>query len=255
MKYHYLYRTDKGCVRVSNQDSFIVKSIKVGDKMALLAAVCDGVGGLECGDKTSRKAVELLGKWADYELVQILSQTDYAELMPRRFGQMIQAVNKEIYYENLSLGRLSGTTLTAIVIYGSYYIMGHVGDSRIYKIDDAVHQLTTDHSWISQEVAAGRITQEEAEHDLRRNVILQCIGVDAEVCPELKSGTIVADCLFVLCTDGFWHQLKKEEWMKYFSRQKNSQTGLEQNLKYLFELVKKRGEEDNLTAVVIGVDV
>ena len=242
-------------MRASNQDSFIVKNVKIGEQSALLAAVCDGVGGLACGDETSRKAAELLGKWADYELIQILSQEDFEELLLRRFAQLIREINKEIYYENLKMGIASGTTLTAILLWENCYMTGHVGDSRIYKVDESVHQITTDHSWISREMAAGRITPEEAEKDIRKNIILQCIGAEAEIDPELKMGEIDRNCTFILCTDGFWHQIKKEEWELYFSPLENDQRKLEKNLGYLFESVQSRGEKDNITAVVITVSV
>lgn len=250
MKFIYSCRTDKGPVRPSNQDSLIVKTVNHGTKKALLAAVCDGVGGMKHGGLASRRAAELLGAWGDYELPRILEQKQPEEILRYRFRQQIQDINQEIYYSGLS----GGTTLTALILWNYQYLVGHVGDSRIYAIDSSVHQITSDDSWVAKEVAAGRMTREEARVHTGRNMILKCIGAGEDVIPQIKEGRISGNTVFLLCTDGFWHHIEDDEWLKYFAPVRIVREGiLGENLFYLAEQVKCRGESDNITAVAVNV--
>lgn len=254
MRFIYAYQTDKGTTRSNNQDSLIVKSISVGKSNVLLAAVCDGVGGLKFGERTSRRAAELLGAWADYELPQILKQEQAEKLLRHRFRQLIQDINEEIFFGNQRCGISSGTTLTAMLLWEYRYLIAHVGDSRIYAIDRQVWQLTADHSWVAQEEEAGRLTKEEARNHENRNVLLTCIGASADLVPQLREGEIKESTVFLLCTDGFWHCIEEPEWMRYFSpEQIMKEHTLGEHLYSLIDQVKRRGEKDNITAIGIGV--
>lgn len=254
MKYFYSCQTDKGTVRSNNQDSLVVKGIKCGNYTALLAAVCDGVGGMSYGELTSRRAAEMLAAWVDYELPQILEQGADHEIIRYRFRQMILDINAEIYFSNQRNHVSSGTTLTVLLLWNYCYLIGHVGDSRIYTIDQSVDQLTTDHSWIAQEISAGRMTKEEAKYDQRQNLILKCIGAEKELSPQIREGEVSESTVFILCTDGFWHNMKDSEWLSYLSpQQADTDNVLGENLRYLIQEMKSRGETDNITAVAIRV--
>lgn len=252
MRYQYSYQTDKGNFRVSNQDSLLVTGIRTEYGLALLAAVCDGVGGLLVGEETSRQTAELLKKWTEYELPLILVQKDCRKLMEYRFEQLVQAINKEIYYANQQKGIVSGTTLSAMLLWDNHYVIGHVGDSRIYRIRKDVTQMTTDHSLVACEVAAGRITQEEAKQDPRQNVITQSIGNSLKINPEIKSGSLSENQIFVLCTDGFWHLMETEEWLSFFSPDiLRESEQLKKQISHLIERARERGEKDNITAIAV----
>lgn len=254
MKYLYACQTDIGRSRSSNQDSLIMKTIKSKENTALLAAVCDGVGGLKKGEVTSRKAAKMLGEWADYELLGLLEQDGTGEILRRRFRQQLMEINREIFYGNKRSGIESGTTLTALVMWNYRYLLGHVGDSRAYEVTRQVRQLTTDHSWVAQEVAAGRMTAEEAQKSTKKNVILKCIGADETLEPQMEEGQICEDTVFLLCTDGFWHHIAENEWLPYFSPERiNGEELLGANLSYLSGQVKCRGENDNITVAAIKV--
>ena len=254
MKYQYSYQTDKGNVRVSNQDSLLVTGVRSKHGQALLAAVCDGVGGLSGGEQTSRLTAELLQKWAEYELPQILAQEECKKLMEYRFGQLIQEINKEVYYTNQQKGIVSGTTLSAMIVWDNHYVTGHVGDSRIYRIRNEVTQITTDHSLVAFELAAGRITPEEAKKDSRQNVITQSIGTSLKITPEIQSGTFSEKQVFVLCTDGFWHLIETGEWLACFSPDTACEAEqLKQQIALLVQRVREKGERDNITAIAIYV--
>lgn len=256
MKFIYSCQTDKGDVRQSNQDALLVKSVCAGNDTALLAVVCDGVGGLSQGERASRKAVEMFAEWANYEWAQILKLEEKDEVLEYRFRQLIKNINRELFQFSHENGISLGTTMSAILIWEYQFLVGHVGDSRIYRImgEDNVTQLTEDHSWVAQEVKAGRLTLEEARNHPHQNWILKCLGVDVEISPQIKWGEIEKDSVIILCTDGFWHQVNKEEWCQYFSPNDIDTTdSLKAKMSSLLNQVRQRGETDNITAVAIKV--
>lgn len=254
MRFIYSCQTDVGAVRKENQDSLVVKSLNTGDHMVLFAAVCDGVGGLKQGELTSRKAAEMLSAWFDYELPQIMKQPQVEEILRYRFRQLIADVNKEIYYTNCRSGISSATTLSALLLWDYHYLIAHVGDSRIYGINRQAVQLTQDHSWVAQEVAMGHMSPEEASRDSRKNVILKCIGMEPDVAADILEGAVSEPTVFILCTDGFWHHVRWDEWGRLFSPGVVFQEKtLAENLYYIADQVKRRGESDNITAIAIDV--
>jgi len=254
MKFIYSCQTDTGTVRENNQDSLVVKSLCMEGTSVLLAAVCDGVGGLSFGELASRKAVEMISSWFDFELPQIIGKPQIERVLNFRFRQLVSGINKEIYYSNCRNRISSGTTLTALLLWDYRYLIAHVGDSRIYGIGRQVKQLTRDHSWVANEVAMGRMTASEAAHDSRQNVILKCIGAEAGVEPDFLEGSVREATVFILCTDGFWHHVEADEWAQWFSPAAiTGEKELSENLYYIAERVKRRGESDNITAVAIDV--
>lgn len=254
MKFIYSCQTDAGMVREKNQDALVVKSLNIRNHTVLLAAVCDGVGGLSQGELTSRKAAEMLSVWFDYELPQIMNQPQEEEILHYRFRQLMADINKEVYYSNCRCGVSSATTLTALLVWDYQYLIAHVGDSRIYRIGQRAVQLTRDHSWVAQEVAMGRMTMGEAERDSRQNVILKCIGAEPDVEPDIFEGSVRERSVFILCTDGFWHHVKPEEWVQWFAPAAIRKEGsLGENLYHIVNEVKQRGESDNITAIAIYI--
>lgn len=254
MKFMYSCQTDVGAVRERNEDSLIVRNLNVKNHTILLAAVCDGVGGLNKGEWCSRYAAEVLKSWLSYEFLQILEQPQMEEVLRYRFRQLITRINKEIYAQNCRNGISGGTTLTILLLWDYHYIIGHVGDSRIYEIQRSAVCLTQDHSWVAQEVAMNRMTPQEAVVHPKRNVILRCIGAGPEVEADLKYGVIQEPTVFVLCTDGFWHYVGAQEWSQYFSPDViQRESILAERLYHMANQVKQRGESDNITAIAIKV--
>ena len=254
MRFIYCCQTDTGTERKNNQDSLVVKSRVTREHTVVLAAVCDGVGGLACGGMASRKAADMLSNWFDYELPQIMVQPDAGEAIRYRFRQAVQNISGEIYYNNLKQQITSATTLTALVLWDNQYLIGHAGDSRIYEIGRTVRQLTKDHSWVAKEVSEQRMTEEQARRDPRKNIIFKCAGAEPDMEPDILKGTVRENIMFVLCTDGFWHHIRPEEWKMYFSPAAHlTEKELSENLYYMTEQVKFRGESDNITAIAIYV--
>lgn len=254
MKFVYSCQTDIGAARSVNQDSLVIKSLNFHGHTVLMAAVCDGVGGLRQGELTSRKAAEMLSMWFDFELPQIIGHSNTRNMMYCRCKQLFADINKEIYYGNLRAGVSSGTTVSMILLWDYQYLIGHVGDSRIYEITGQMRQLTTDHSFLAREVALGHMTLEEAALDSRQNVILKCMGTEADVEPDLLMGTVSEPAVFLLCTDGFWHYMEPKAWAACLSPQMISgEKQLGELLYQMTECVKNKGETDNITVIAIDV--
>lgn len=254
MKYFYSCHTDIGTVREVNQDSLVIKSLNQPGHSLLLAAVCDGVGGLSQGEVASRRTAELVSCWFDFELPQILGNGREEETFLNRLRQLVLDINQEIYIHGQTYGVSNGTTLTLLLLWNYRFFIAHVGDSRIYEIGQQVYQMTPDHTWVAREVALGHMTREQARHDARQNIVLQCIGGDREVEPWICSGWIQGNVSYLLCTDGFWHCLDDEEFLRSLSPSRLlNETVIGKNLLYMTEQVKRRGETDNITAIAIHV--
>ena len=155
-----------------------------------------------------------------------------------------------------------GTTLTAMLFYADAYYIIHVGDCRAYELTSEVFQLTKDQTFVEREVASGRMTREQAKTDSRRNVLLQCIGVKEEVEPEFIAGNLVPGACYLLCSDGFRHEVSRNEilaavekmaWEPVRKQQPENEivTGMNKALNMLIEEAKTRGERDNISAILI----
>jgi serine/threonine protein phosphatase PrpC len=157
-----------------------------------------------------------------------------------------------------------GTTLTAMLIVDDCYYISHVGDCRVYAMDEAISQITVDQTFVAREVSLGHMTNEQAKNDSRRNVILQCIGTGRQLKPEFSYGRVKAGESYLLCSDGFRHEVSDDEIFDYChnrllsagwgvdDRNKNSLL-MGKQLNSVIELNKKRGERDNISAMLIKV--
>lgn len=254
MEFCYSYITDTGTTREVNQDVLLVKTAEIDGEKAVLAAVCDGVGGLSNGENASRAAAQMLSDWFNYEMPQILNQEDESQIMMNRLDQLVQDINYKIYTYGSQNNITLGTTMTAMLFWKNQYYGVHVGDSRAYEIAASTYQITQDHSFLAREIACGRITKEEAKNDSRRNLILQCIGAREQVMPDMLRGNIRENSVYLLCSDGLWHYIEEEEWVLYFSPYKISGADeIRTELDHVVRLVKERGEKDNITAVALKI--
>ena len=145
-----------------------------------------------------------------------------------------------------------GTTVSAILMYKDEFFIVHVGDSRVYELVSGVRILTKDQTFVAREIAAGRMTPEEAKVDPRRSVLLQCVGASATVVPDFLKGKIQKNSVYLVCSDGFRHQISEEEIMeKLGPKASKTVEEMKYGCVYLTELVKNRKETDNITVAAI----
>lgn len=233
--------TDRGLSdkRPQNEDSFLELS-QYG-----IFAVADGVGGAQAGDVASQMAMEILG-----EAFSNKPEGSDAEVVMRA---AIESANSAIFQMSHDLTQLStmATTIVALHLEGNIATIGHVGDSRVYRIDSSglISQETNDHSVVAEEVRAGRMTPEQAAVHPSRNVISRALGAEPTVDVDLKTMMVEPGTTFILCSDGITRHINDWELENIL----NSDDELADVCQKLKQICFDRGAEDNLTAVVVKI--
>jgi len=225
--------------RPQNEDSFL----ELNDRG--LFVVADGVGGAQAGDVASQMAVEILGE----AFINLQSKGDAEDLMKIA----IERANEAIYQMSHDLAQLStmATTVVALHVTGNIATIGHVGDSRLYRLDPKgnFYRETQDHSVVEEEVRAGRMTREQAANHPSRNVISRALGAEHSVEVDMKTIMIEPNTMFLLCSDGITRHIddfQLREMLLFPETPANI-------CKRMKEICYERGAEDNLTAVIARV--
>lgn len=241
--------TEKGNYRSTNQDSICVRKAEWRANEILMAVVCDGMGGLSKGELASAVTVRSFAEWFDKELPGIIENVALEEI-GRQWDERLHKISEKMKQYGNQSGKSMGTTFTGILMMGGKYVMVHVGDSRIYKIQKNAVQLTADHTYVAREIAAGRMTEEEALHSPKRNTLSQCIGASKNLLPECRFGNVYHGDTFVICSDGFRHKITSHEMACYFQKKDT----LENICSDLIQINMERGEKDNISVVAIKAD-
>lgn len=132
------------------------------------------------------------------------------------------------------------------------YFIINVGDTRAYEIIQNVSQLTKDQTLVAKQVELGLMDSQQAEMDPRRSVLLQCIGVLDEVIPDLYSGEVKENAVYMLCSDGFRHEISDSEMYQCLNPGvMRDADGMKQNMDYLINVNKQRQEKDNISVITI----
>lgn len=225
--------------RPQNEDAFL----EVNE--AGLFVVADGVGGAQAGDVASQMAVEVL----DEAFKGFDSNRDAEELMKIA----IEKANSAIFRMSRDLPQLStmATTIVALHISGNIATIGHVGDSRLYRLDGRgrLFPETLDHSVVAEEVRAGRMTVAQAANHPSKNIISRALGAEPTVEVDLKTIMFEPKTTFLLCSDGITRHIEDFEIRDLLISNKDAQTICEK----MREMCYERGAEDNLTAIVAKV--
>lgn len=233
--------TDRGLSekRPQNEDSYLEIN-KSG-----LFAVADGVGGAQAGDVASSMAMEILGE----AFINMQRGGDAEDVM--KMG--IERANSAIFQTSHELAQLStmATTIVALQLTGNIATIGHVGDSRLYRLDSNrnLSRETQDHSVVEEEVRAGRMTPEQAEHHPSRNVISRALGAEPTVEVDMKTIMVEPNNTFLICSDGITRHISDNEIRELLSSDMPPDEICEQMKFVCYE----RGAEDNLTAVIVRI--
>lgn len=253
MKYIAAYHTDVGISKKTNQDSLAIKIVETKQGQVAFGIVCDGMGGLAKGELASKEVIMAFCDWFDCTLVDDIENDLFEDnRLIEQWNGIVQTQNKKLgkYGERNDL--MLGTTVSAILFVGDQYYIIHVGDSRIYQMTNISLQLTKDQTFIAREIAAGRMTPEQAKTDPRRSVLLQCVGASPSVEPEFIKGQTINNAVYMLCSDGFRHQISESEMMeKIGPGNLPDEEKMRFGCMYLTELVKSRHETDNISVALI----
>lgn len=254
MNYFVSYNTDVGLRKNTNQDSIAIKILDTPKGRAVFALACDGMGGLSAGELASKEVITAYCNWFDtsFSAMAAEGRLDINEIFDE-WRSLAVAENSKLGLYGVQKSAGLGTTLSAILLYQGQYMIIHVGDSRIYEMTEAgVRQMTEDQSVVAREIAAGRLTQEEALRDPRRSILLQCIGASATVEPAFYQGITAPETSYLICSDGFCHEISLEEMLAQLGPKACvNPTIMRQNCIYLTELVKQRKEQDNISLVLL----
>lgn len=253
MEYIAAYHTDVGITKKTNQDSLAIKVVETRLGKVAFAIVCDGMGGLAKGELASKEVIMAFCDWFDNTLVDDIEAGRFEEAnLVTQWNDIVQTQNKRLGQYGEENHIQLGTTVSAMLIINNKYYTVHVGDSRIYQLAADVTQLTSDQTFIAREIAAGRMTPEQAKTDPRRSVLLQCVGASPVVEPEYRKGDVYSNVVYMLCSDGFRHQITPEEMLeKIGPNAVYNEEQMKYGCIYLTELVKNRRETDNITVVLI----
>ena len=241
MQFSCAARTDVGIVRSGNEDNYLM----LADRGIFIVA--DGMGGHAAGEVASEMAVRLISR--DLGTVRGVPDDEVAE----RMRQAIRSANAAIYERTLTEHdkRGMGTTATALVLLPNRFLLGHVGDSRAYRMRDGrFEQLTKDHSYVQEQVDAGLLTPEQARVHPYSNVITRCVGANQDVIPDTYSGDLRAGDVVLLASDGLTGMLEDEHIHKILEAPGSPQDWVDA----MINDANRRGGLDNITAIVVKIE-
>ncbi|MEJ7930339.1 Stp1/IreP family PP2C-type Ser/Thr phosphatase [Ramlibacter sp. AN1015] len=198
MHYEFCSRTDPGLARSNNEDSVAV------DEEARLALLADGMGGYNAGEVASGMATAFiraeLGRW----LTQAGEQANARELR-RAMEICVENANRAVFNAANANPNYAGmgTTLVVAVFQAQRLVLGHIGDSRCYRLRAGqLTQVTRDHSLLQEQLEAGLITEEEAAVSDQKNLVTRALGVEDTVLLDVNEHRVEPGDCFLLCSDG-----------------------------------------------------
>jgi protein phosphatase len=251
-------RTDVGCVREQNEDSWLVADLSAGRRGLLaeverhvvgargtLLAVCDGMGGAAAGEVASALAADVIYE----EMAHAPESAGDRAIMGRLLRRAVRAANLRVHEESKKQrGRRGmGTTLSAGFVWGGALVLAQVGDSRAYLWrSGTLVQLTRDQSGVSALVQAGRLTAEEAKGFIGANVILQALGVDEDVEVSLSLAELRQGDVLLICSDGLTGPVNDESVRAALAAHEN----VGEATRALIDAARAGGGPDNVTVVL-----
>lgn len=234
-------KIDIGKERSSNQDAFFAGEIS---QDIAFAVVCDGMGGANAGEVASQTAVKTISEYIINSYRKKITIRDFVKIL----RNALISANITLYEMAAKDEELKGmgTTAVVVVVKGNEVAIAHVGDSRIYLVNDKITQLTRDHSIVQTLIESGEISPEDAALHPRKNVITRALGVEEDVAVDTSELVLSDNDTLLLCTDGLTNFLAVEDILKTF---KENDIALVPEK--LVELANAGGGGDNITAVTL----
>ncbi len=244
--------TDIGRRRQSNEDHYLV------DPEIGVYAVADGMGGHAAGEVASELAIVTLAAalrsngWPDS--IADGPEQERKTRTARSIREAIIEANRRICasVEDHPEWKGMGTTLVALAMTGNSAIIGHVGDSRAYLVRGGrLTRLTSDHSWVNEQIKLGLLSAEDAQCHPWRNIVTRALGNRVEVDVDLLEQPLETQDLFLLCSDGLNTMLRDGEIHTILEKCANNP---EAACRDLIAEANARGGDDNITVVVLRVE-
>ncbi len=250
------HATDTGRVREINEDSYLVMAPPAtSPEIDALMLVGDGVGGANAGEVASGVLVQSFWEW--------FANNSYGNLVhfnPAHDDYFIAALKELLELINDRLHRMAGTnasmadmgtTATVGVLARGRLFIGHAGDSRAYLLHGGqLHQLTNDHTWVNDEVTAGRLTPEQARRHPRKHVVSRVLGTNALVRIERQAFPVQHGDVLIYGSDGLTGLVSDEELYQVVAQSRHPQQACDQ----LVAMANQRGGHDNITVLIVRLD-
>lgn len=235
-------KTDVGKTRNMNQDYIYISNEEDSIKLYVLA---DGMGGYNGGEIASRLAVESVKSYVKNYFPSI--QLDRESIL-EFLKETIEYANKVVYdksKEDESLEEM-GTTLEICLICNNKVFIAHIGDSRVYRIrKNFMRKLTTDHSYVEKLVKDGTITREQAYTHPKKNMLMQALGCELKIEPEIMVKGFLKDDILLICSDGLTNMVSENEIYGII------RTNIEKANEVLISRANENGGLDNVSVIII----
>ena len=242
MIYDFCTRTHTGLLRANNEDAVVV------DPVTRLAVLADGMGGYNAGEVAASMATAFiqaeLGRW----LSQAGRHANAREVR-RAMEICVDNANRSIFNAANSNPHYSGmgTTLVVGVFQNTRLMLGHIGDSRCYRLrGSALAQITRDHSLLQEQLDAGLITPQQAAVSSQKNLVTRALGVEDAVLLEVNEHRVEPGDLYLMCTDGLSDMLEDEAIAAILE----SELPIDAMADRLLAEANARGGRDNITVLL-----
>ena len=240
--------SDVGLHRSHNEDTI------GSDPQLGLAVLADGMGGYKAGEVASAIAVNLIMEEIRQGAAQIgRSEIDDATGLCKEtllLKGAIEQANSTIHQTAKSQPQCKGmgTTVVSVLFYDDRMTVGHVGDSRLYRLrGDVFEQITVDHSLLQELVDKGFYTPEQARDSLNKNLVTRAVGVEADVKPDLQEEPVEPGDTFVLCSDGLSDLVADDDIQSTLKKYGNN---LEEAASVLVNMANENGGKDNISVIL-----
>jgi len=244
-------QTHPGMVRSHNEDSVAC------EPACGLVVLADGMGGYNAGEVASGIAVSVVATEVSHRLLNA-SPVERAEKGGEELGvsllrDNIQKANASIFHAAQSQPQYAGmgTTIVSGLFYDNRVVVGHVGDSRMYRLrGEVLETITRDHSLLQEQIDSGMISIEDARLSKNKNLVTRAVGIDADVEPEIHVHDVLVGDIYLLCSDGLNDMVEDEDIQStLYALQNNLPLAASQ----LIQMANDNGGRDNVSVIAVKV--
>lgn len=241
--------SNPGMVRSNNEDA-VMANAECG-----FAVLADGMGGYNAGEVASGMATTMLGSelpkaFLEREPSSLVGGRSWAEIT---LETLMGLVNSAIYQSSQTQPQYAGmgTTLVVAVFHDNKVTVGHIGDSRMYRLrGEDFQQITRDHSLLQEQLDAGLITPEQARHSQNKNLVTRAVGIDPEVAAEIHDHAVIPGDVYLLCSDGLNDMVEDDEIAMTLGA---LSANLELCAMQLIQMANDNGGRDNVSVILVKV--
>jgi len=253
MKITYKAVSDVGRKRKGNEDSLFVNPEQH------LFVVADGMGGHAAGEVASKVAVDAINEFVcltggDEEITWPFGLDENISYDGNRLKTAIRYANRKVLEATKERSEYEGmaTTVAAVLVDGEGANLGHVGDSRVYLVRDGkITQLTSDHSWVNEQIQSGVISPDQARTHPLRNVVTRALGGKPDLQVDMQLHKIKSGDILLLCSDGLTTMIADDEIARVVA---DAGGEVEKAAQALVASANAKGGEDNITVLLLRFD-